>query len=377
MNINNFISVLSLDIKSVLPKLAVYLVLVLIILALRNLTKWLYILNRRLVALELTPTSFSTRQDEPLVKFLWAFHKLHIQRPIMLALLGVPTIIPLETVVLPSGYIKHYVLVDKHLIHPVEKSARQEMPNIKLRLSTDYITKHFDEYRTSYFRSTGKRLIPSKSGYPDTTKPADKLARIVRDMMPGDSFAIQVVIMPIKISRHHHTDHKCLVQYGKNWLTKLAFIFNEFSFDIRLLIAETISAPPYIKSSVYVRQSGVNNLSSGKLPVSHSRYTPTKIPDTGLSKKVLSTDLFRVKIRIAISCKESQKLKSLSSHINTVLDKDGHVFNKAPRYGSSLLQLQYFHRYAFFHRLPSIYGVNRELSPPDIAHIYQIPVDDI
>ena len=291
---------------------AALLISVIVVYITTRIIKWMGLTWRNLVVLELIPVSFNVNSTLPLTRFLESLHPILENRPWYYRVMRWPTVLPLETMVLPSGRLRHLLPVERRVLNEVLRVMKNAMPYIKVQACTDYLNESRDKCHIDVYGSTGGLLpfvLPGKLNSPG---PADGLANIISGVKRGESLVLQIVMVP---ERFDSSKNNLKDTNTRGLLGKLAYIINESSFSLRDLIAETISAPSYNKARI---AAGFRN--QPKQP----RQTQAMERDISRSLHTkMAGALFSVNIRVMLRSNDKMSLKKTSRLLRTTFESYG------------------------------------------------------
>ncbi len=357
---------------------AVILAALSLIMTVRAVARWRWLLNRKTVTLEMTPPAFKGRVPEATQKLFTVLHGLRSSRTVSDRLLGREPILTLEIDSTRQTGIRYLLSVDEKLVETVYQTVSSYLPDAKI--SQVAVDPPSGATVVSY-KQTGHYAFPLNAHDSlDHHDPAAYIAGAMTKLNDSENIRFQLVLKPVKLRQAAALSHKILV--NEDLLTELSHRKIPFWSELLHLINVVLFGLVDMVSAIY-HTPGKNDYSASARDAHErqqiaKRLKPARQISTFEQELIasihhkVSQPLFSVSIRAAVTAEPDitrQRLSALRSALESLSVPSYQSLHAARRYPFSgrLKQL------ALSHKLPAVTGGNI-LSASEVADIFHFPL---
>ena len=371
--------------KSIAIWLLIFALYIAILIILRRVYQFVYLLQRSTVCLELTPLAWSDKTPEATSQLFLSLHSLNDSRHLLDKIFGRQVIISLEITSSRTKGIRYIIQCDSIREPVIKHMIASYMPDVKVNKIKDDMsgidTKNSKVYE---YRQTKHFAYPLKDHVSlDSHDPISYITNAMTKLNDGEYITFQVLAKPVNIKSARSLNNKIMT--NDDLQTSLGNSHAAMLFKITSFINNLLFGIVDLFTTSY-HSSSQNSYRSDQKELEYRDQVARRLkPARTLSffeqelvesiHHKLEQPLFRVDIRLLVHVSSKQKLLVRKMNMESALNVYSVEKNQKLRLRKAKFHtLSAYSRFLFMRRMPSFFKSHSNVfSASEIASLYHFP----
>ena len=371
--------------KSIAIWLLIFALYIAILIILRRVYQFVYLLQRSTVCLELTPLAWSDKTPEATSQLFLSLHSLNDSRHLLDKIFGRQVIISLEITSSRTKGIRYIIQCDSIREPVIKHMIASYMPDVKVNKIKDDMsgidTKNSKVYE---YRQTKHFAYPLKDHVSlDSHDPISYITNAMTKLNDGEYITFQVLAKPVNIKSARSLNNKIMT--NDDLQTSLGNSHAAMLFKITSFINNLLFGIVDLFTTSY-HSSSQNSYRSDQKELEYRDQVARRLkPARTLSffeqelvesiHHKLEQPLFRVDIRLLVYVTNKQKLMVRKMNMESALNVYSVEKNQKLRLRKAKFHtLSAYSRFLFMRRMPSFFKSHSNVfSASEIASLYHFP----